>query len=154
MSDFISHHLSCFIPSWHLWTFLHACVCAQFGLALCDPMGCSLPGSSVHGIFQARILERVAISYSQRSSQPRVGRHLLCLLHWQADPLTLPPRTPLWTLTAVIILMEKHPRSILVGWYLFFSQFCCWPDSTCRKEDWICDEAHPEVNNRGSQGLP
>ena len=31
---------------------------------LCDSMGCSLPGSSVHGIFQARILEWAAISFS------------------------------------------------------------------------------------------
>ena len=35
---------------------------------LCDPMDCSLPGSSVHGIFQARILEWVAISFSRRPS--------------------------------------------------------------------------------------
>ena len=34
----------------------------------CDPMDCSLPGSSVHGIFQARILEWVAISFSRGSS--------------------------------------------------------------------------------------
>ena len=40
-------------------------------LTLCDPMDCSLPGSSVYGIFQARILEWVAISFSRRSSQPR-----------------------------------------------------------------------------------
>ena len=38
---------------------------------LCDPMGYSLPGSSVHGIFQARILEWVAISFSMGFSQPR-----------------------------------------------------------------------------------
>ena len=37
----------------------------------CDPMDCSKPGSSVHGILQARILEWVAISYSRGSSQPR-----------------------------------------------------------------------------------
>jgi len=36
---------------------------------LCDPIDCSLPGSSIHGIFQARILEWVAISFSRRSSQ-------------------------------------------------------------------------------------
>ena len=36
-----------------------------------DHMGYSLPGSSVHGIFQARILEWVSISFSRRSSQPR-----------------------------------------------------------------------------------
>ena len=37
----------------------------------CDPMDCSPPGSSVHEIFQARILEWVAISFSRGSSQPR-----------------------------------------------------------------------------------
>ena len=37
----------------------------------CNPMGCSLPGSTIRGIFQARILEWVAISFSRRSSQPR-----------------------------------------------------------------------------------
>ena len=38
---------------------------------LCDPMGCSLPGSSVHEILQARILEWLPISFSSRSSWPR-----------------------------------------------------------------------------------
>ena len=38
---------------------------------LCNPMGCSLPGSSVHGIFQAIVLEWIAISFSKGSSQPR-----------------------------------------------------------------------------------
>ena len=40
---------------------------------LCDPMYCSLPGSSVHGIFQARILEWIAISFYRGSSRPRNG---------------------------------------------------------------------------------
>ena len=35
---------------------------------LCDPMGCSPAGSSIHGIFQARVLEWVAISFCQGSS--------------------------------------------------------------------------------------
>ena len=38
---------------------------------LCDPTDCSLPGSSFHGIFQARILEWVAIPFSRGSSRPR-----------------------------------------------------------------------------------
>ena len=38
---------------------------------LCDSMDCSPPGSSVHEIFQARILEWVTISFSRGSSQPR-----------------------------------------------------------------------------------
>ena len=44
---------------------------AQSCLTLCDPMDCSLPGFSVHGILQARILEWVTISFSRGSSQPR-----------------------------------------------------------------------------------
>ena len=47
----------------------------QWYLTLCDPMDCSLPplspGYSVHGILQARILERVAIPFSRGSSPPR-----------------------------------------------------------------------------------
>ena len=39
--------------------------------ALCDPMDCSPPGSCIHGILQARVLEWVVISFSRRSSQPR-----------------------------------------------------------------------------------
>ena len=47
-------------------------------LTLCDPMDYSLPGSSVHGIFQARILEWVTISFSRGSSQPRDGTWVSC----------------------------------------------------------------------------
>ena len=52
------------------------CVCvyvlvSQSCPAVCDPLGCSLPGSSVHRILQARIPEWVAIPFSRGSSQPR-----------------------------------------------------------------------------------
>ena len=43
----------------------------QSCLTLCDPMDCSLPGSSVHGIYQARVLEWIAASFSRGSSVPR-----------------------------------------------------------------------------------
>ena len=46
---------------------------AQSCPTLCDPMDCSLPGSSVHGIFQAIVLEWIAISFSRGSSWPRDG---------------------------------------------------------------------------------
>ena len=60
-------------------------------LTLCDPMDHSLPGSSVHRIFQARILEWVAVSYSKGSSQPRDQNHTSYIyLHWQAGSLPLP----------------------------------------------------------------
>ena len=41
---------------------------AQSCPTFCDPMDCSLPGSSIHGIFQARVLEWVAVSFSRGSS--------------------------------------------------------------------------------------
>ena len=45
----------------------------------CDPMDYSPPGSSVHGILQARILEWVAISFSRGSSRPRDRTHIACI---------------------------------------------------------------------------
>ena len=58
------------------------CVCvlvAQSCPTLCNPMDCSLPGSSVHGILEAKIPEWVAISYSRGSSPPRVKPGSLAL---------------------------------------------------------------------------
>ena len=55
----------------HVCVCVCVCVSTQLCLTLCDLMNCDLPGSSVHGISQARILKWVAISYSRRSSQPR-----------------------------------------------------------------------------------
>ena len=64
----------------------------QSCMILCDPMNCSLPGSSVHGILQARILEWVVISSSRGSSLTQgLKPGLLCLLHWQAGSLPLAP---------------------------------------------------------------
>ena len=63
-------------------------VCAQS--TLCDPVDCSSPDSSVHGISQTRILEWVAISYSRASSQSRDQTCVsLCFLRWQTDSLPL-----------------------------------------------------------------
>ena len=70
---------SCGFSSSHVWMWQldHKEGCesesevTQSCLPLCDPMDCSLRGSSVHGILQASILEWVAISFSRRSSQPR-----------------------------------------------------------------------------------
>ena len=59
--------------------FGHHRVCMLSRVQLCDPIDCSPPGSSVHGIFQARILERVAISYSRKSFQPRDRTPISCI---------------------------------------------------------------------------
>ena len=51
---------------------------AQSCQTLCDPMDCSLPGSSVHRILQARILEWVAVLFSRGSLQPTDGTQVSC----------------------------------------------------------------------------
>ena len=58
------------------WTKYPPPAAAQSGWTLCDPMGYSPPGSSVHGIPQARILEWVAIFFSRVSSQLRDQTHV------------------------------------------------------------------------------
>ena len=55
-----------------------AVLSAQLCLTLCEAMDCSLPGSSVHGIFQARILEWVAMPSSRGSSQPMGCTQVSC----------------------------------------------------------------------------
>ena len=59
---------------------------------LCDPTDCSPPGSSVHGILQARMLEWVAISFFKGSSRLRDGTHISCITgrFFTADPLGKP----------------------------------------------------------------
>ena len=80
----------CKLGNFCLWSYscrlcnladLHFSLCcsvAQSCSALCDPMDCSLPGFSIHGILQARILEWVAISSSRRSSQCRDQTCISC----------------------------------------------------------------------------
>ena len=62
-------------------------------MTLCDPMDCSLPGSSVHGISEASILEWVAISFSRGSSQPRDRIQVSCIagevIRVGSDPIRL-----------------------------------------------------------------
>ena len=75
---------------------------AQSCLTLCDPLDCSPPGSSVHGILQARTLEWVAVPFSRGSSQPRdrtqisrvaggffTAERILYQLSYEGSPLSL-----------------------------------------------------------------
>ena len=57
--------------------YMSVCSVAQSSLTLLQPHG--PPGSSVHGVSQARILERVAISYFMGSFQPRGRTHVSCI---------------------------------------------------------------------------
>ena len=70
----------------------------QSCLTLCKPMACSLPGSSVHGILQARILEWVATPSSRASSWPRDQTRIFCgscaaggfFSHWAIREVPIP----------------------------------------------------------------
>ena len=73
--------------------FVCVCSVAPSCLILCDHKDCSQAGSSIHGIFQARILEWVAISFFRGSSWPSdqtwvhcIGRQILChCATWEAQ---------------------------------------------------------------------
>ena len=86
-------------PLWHFW--LLAVLVTQLCLALCDPMDCSPPSSSVHGMLQARILEWVATS-SRGSSQPRDQTHISCI---SAD--SSPSEPPGETLMALLTKLSQ-----------------------------------------------
>ena len=67
-----------------VWSILCCAKVTQSCLTLCNPLDCSLPGSSVHGNLQERILEWVAMPSSRGSSQPR-DQTLVSFYSWIAD---------------------------------------------------------------------
>ena len=71
---------------------------AQSCLILCDPMDCSLPGSSIHGILQARTMEQIAIPFS---------RDQISFLTWD--------QTPVSTLQADSLLSEPPGKPFVAS---------------------------------------
>ena len=59
-------------------SYVGACSVAKLHLTLCNPIDCSLSGSSVHGILQTRVLEWIAMPSSRGSSQPRDQTCISC----------------------------------------------------------------------------
>ena len=81
---------------------------------LCNPMNCSPPGSSIHGIVQARVLEWVAISFSRGSSQPRDQTRVSCtagrfFTDWATREALLKPNTN------QRLRFDQHPRASLAA---------------------------------------
>ena len=89
-------------PYVHVW-IAHTC------LTLCNPVDCSLQGSFVHGILQARILEQVAISSSRRSSHPGIKPRSLAL---QAG--SLPSESPGKPITAIYRKLTFYGRRKMI----------------------------------------
>ena len=101
---------------------------------LCDPMDCSPPGSSVHGILQARILEWVAISSSRGSSQPRDQIRLLGLLHcrwilyhWASGEALIMILSCFYYLSLSLIPSQKVMGYSPKEWKLIYNH---WKDKT------------------------
>ena len=84
LSQFYGHPASSFAKSCvphpsQVLSYKVKVIIAQSCPTLCDPVDCSPPVSSVHGILQARRLEWVAISFSRKSSQPRDETQVSCI---------------------------------------------------------------------------
>ena len=118
--------VSIWLQPWNVNSFvsmtlcLHALSLSHGGL--CDPMDCSPPHSSAHGIFQARILERVPIFSSRESSWPRDWTHVSCVSGSPALAgkffTSEPPRKPLqWLFKRLIIFFVK-------SFVKFYSKTC------------------------------
>ena len=96
---------------------------------LCDPMDCNLPGSSIHGIFQARVLEWAAISFSRGSSQPRDRTQVSYIAdrHWivwaireaHYEGYVISSKGFLPTVVDIMVIWIQLPFwSILIHWFL------------------------------------
>ena len=99
--------------------FNHLCCCAkslQSRQTLFEPMNCSLPGSSVHGILQSRILKWVAMPFSRGSSQPRDGTLVSCLPHRQAVFVFVFPSYPRFITTGLQARGENYYIDTSVLW--------------------------------------
>ena len=82
---------------------------AQFCLTLCDPMDCSPPGSSVHGILQARILEGVAIPFKYKGKVSLLVKIQEPVHNWSHDVVQTGSSTPLLGVDQFIYKVDKDP---------------------------------------------
>ena len=112
-----------------LLTLACACVfsCFSHVRLFCNPTDSSPPGSSVHGILQARILEWFAVPSSRGSSQPR---DQTCLLHWQMGSLPLLTKHHLGSPNIVCFYTLKKKYFGLKGSQFFESCLCL---------SWLCN---------------
>ena len=147
---------------------MHVSSVAKFGLTLCDPMDCSLPGSSMHGISQARILECFATSYSWGYSWPRIEPKPLAspALAGRVFTTALPGK-PLCTklLSNSLEYYNNHffsasdsmDRLLLLVWanqtWLMFAGFAHEPLVTWQNDQWLSESSvtslmHLEAENQ------
>ena len=115
---------NCFV-FWLLSAFLVVCVyvCAQSCLTLCGPMDYSSQGSSVHEIFQARILEYVAIPFSRGWSWPEIEHASLV-----SPALAGRFFTCLKRVSSFLFVLKMTGAFLVVSFlFLFFFYQCAFP---------------------------
>ena len=98
-----------------------SCVCMCYSLSrvqLCDPMNCSLPGSSVYGNLQARVLVLAVIPFSRGSSQPRDRTWVFCVSCIAGNSLPSEPPGKPW-----YIYRHTHMHILLGIWVSWFSRY-------------------------------
>ena len=94
-------------------------------------MGCSLSGSSVHVIFQIRILEWVAISFSKGSSRPRDQTHVCCIGRQILHHCTTREVPVLGTMTFIQEERSIQADDLCAGLRFAFYEDLCKPPYTC-----------------------
>ena len=100
-----------------------SCMHAQSLQTLCDPVDCSPPGSSVHGILQARVLEWITMPSSKGSSQPR-DRTLLSYISWTRQNTGV---GSLSLLQQIFPTQRSNPGLLHCGWILHQLNHKCGP---------------------------
>ena len=112
---------------------------AQSCPTLCDPMNCSLPGSSVHGIFPSRVQQWVAISSSGGSSRPRDWTRVSCIAGrhftiWATREAVYTENRPSNLTSLGQVLSTRNIPSSFCYWSIAVLQHCV---SFCCTAKWI-----------------
>ena len=123
----------------NLWKQCVLCLVTQSCLTHCDPLDCSPPGSCVHGVLQARILEWVAMPSSRGSSQPRSPA-------LQADSLSPEPPGKLKNTEVGSLLLlqgnfltQELNRGLLhCRWILYQLSYQGRPNKAGHFSEWTC----------------
>ena len=123
-----------------------SCMCAQSHLTLYHPMDCSLPGSSVHGIFQTRILEWVAMSSCRGPSSPGITPLFPASPTLQVDSLPLchqrgpypwnnEGKTPVTRRSVPTSIPVRRKGGMGKNW-VWMELSVAWPVSACSSRDY------------------
>ena len=152
-----------------MWVFK---ICAQLLQTLCDPMEHSPPGSSVHGIFPARILKWVSMPSSRGSSWPRDQTHISCNSCRSRSIYLLSIREAPTSTCAALCLVAQSPcdpmdcsppgssvhgilQARILEWVAIpFSRGSSWPRSPTLQVDSLPAEPSGKPKNTGVCSLP